>query len=133
MLWCIYLFYVSRITKLILCSLGDVVTPLDLIRDKIVGRPKKILPFGCLYVCQVAGSRLKKKFRGRKLVRHMYLCPKEPRGGGVFATPLKMREMELFPASRPVIEHDKLIFNREELEGLTNESRAIVDMILSGL
>ncbi|CAE7346401.1 unnamed protein product [Symbiodinium sp. KB8] len=36
--------------------------------------------------------------------------------------------MELFPACRPVIEHDKLIFNREELEGLANESRTIMDI-----
>ena len=56
MLWRMCLLYVSRTIHLCLSSSGDAATPLDLVRDEIVGRPRT-LPFGCLCVCQAAGLR----------------------------------------------------------------------------
>ena len=50
MLWRMCLLYVSRTINLYLSSPGDAATPLDLVRDEIVGRPRT-LPFGCLCVC----------------------------------------------------------------------------------
>ena len=46
MLWRMCLLYVSRTINLYLSSPGDAATPLDLVRDEIVGRPWT-LPFGC--------------------------------------------------------------------------------------
>ena len=126
MLWRMCLLYVSRTINLYLSSPGDAATPLDLVRDEIVGRPRT-LPFGCLCVCQVAGPRLTKKFRGRKLIRCVYLAPKEPRGGGVFAVPVGSNELELFPSSRPVVEHDKLCYAVDDLKRLSNCDLTIQD------
>ena len=125
MLWRMCLLYVSRTINLYLSSPGDAATPLDLVRDEIVGRPRT-LPFGCLCVCQVAGPRLTRKFRGRKLIRCVYLAPKEPRGGGVFAVPVGSNELELFP-SRPVVEHDKLCYAVDDLKRLSNYDLTIQD------
>ena len=126
MLWRMCLLYVSRTINLCLSSPGDAATPLDLVRDEIVGRPRT-LPFGCLCVCQVAGPRLTRKFRGRKLIRCVYLAPKEPRGGGVFAVPVGSNELELFPSSRPVVEHDKLCYAVDDLKRLSNYDLTIQD------
>ena len=126
MLWRMCLLYVSRTINLYLSSPEDAATPLDLVRDEIVGRPRT-LPFGCLCVCQVAGPRLTKKFRGRKLIRCVYLAPKEPRGGGVFAVPVGSNELELFPSSRPVVEHDKLCYAVDDLKRLSNCDLTIQD------
>ena len=126
MLWRMCLLYVSRTINLYLSSPGDAATPLDLVRDEIVGRPRT-LPFGCLCVCQVAGPRLTRKFRGRKLIGCVYLAPKEPRGGGVFAVPVGSNELELFPSSRPVVEHDKLCYAVDDLKRLSNYDLTIQD------
>ena len=126
MLWRMCLLYVSRTINLYLSSPGDAATPLDLVRDEIVGRPRT-LPFGCLCVCQVAGPCLTRKFRGRKLIRCVYLAPKEPRGGGVFAVPVGSNELELFPSGRPVVEHDKLCYAVDDLKRLSNYDLTIQD------
>ena len=126
MLWRMCLLCVSRTINLYLSSPENAATPLDLVRDEIVGRPRT-LPFGCLCVCQVAGPRLMKKFRGRKLIRCVYLAPKEPRGGGVFAVPVGSNELELFPSSRPVVEHDKLCYSVDDLKRLSNCDLTIQD------
>ena len=70
-----------------------------------------------------------KKFRGRKLIRcvYLYLAPKEPRGGGAFAVPVGSNELELFPSSRPVVEHDKLCYAVDDLKRLSNCDLTIQD------
>ena len=127
LLWRMCLLYVSRTINLFMSSPGDAATPIDLVHDEICGRPK-ILPFGCLCACQIAGRRLMKKYRGRKLLRCIYLGPSQPRGGGVFAIALGEREVELFPACRGIIEKDRYVFLKEELIGIAGEDRSILDV-----
>ena len=128
LLWRMCLLYVSRTINLFMSSPGDAATPIDLVHDEICGRPKT-LPFGCLCACQIAGRRLMKKYRGRKLLRCIYLGPSQPRGGGVFAIALGEREVELFPACRGIIENDRYVFLKEELIGIAGEDRRILDVV----
>ena len=64
---------------------------------------------------------------GRKLIRCVYLAPKEPRGGGVFAVPVGSNELELFPSSRPVVKHDKLCYAVDDLKRLSNYDLTMQD------
>ena len=128
LLWRMCLLYVSRTINLFMSSPGDAATPIDLVHDEICSRPKT-LPFGCLCACQIAGRRLMKKYRGRKLLRCIYLGPSQPRGGGVFAIALGEREVELFPACRGIIENDRFVFLKEELIGIAGEDRRILDVV----
>ena len=128
LLWRMCLLYVSRTINLFMSSPGDAATPIDLVHDEICGRPKT-LPFGCLCACQIAGRRLMKKYRGRKLVRCIYLGPSQPRGGGVFAIALGEREVELFPACRGIIENERYVFLKDELTGIAGEDRRILDVV----
>ena len=108
-------------------SPGDAAMPIDLVHDEICSRPKT-LPFGCLCACQIAGRRLMKKYRGRKLLRCIYLGPSQAPGGGVFAIALGEREVELFPACRGIIENDRFVFLKEELIGIAGEDRRVLDV-----
>ena len=129
-LWSMCLLYVSRTINLFLCSPGDVATPIDLVHDEICGRPRT-LPFGCLCACQVAGPRLSKKYRGRKLIRCIYLGPSRARGGGVLAIPVGSsgsREIDTFPACRGILEHDRFVFLGDELNGIAGDDRSILDV-----
>ena len=129
-LWSMCLLYVSRTINLFLCSPGDVATPIDLVHDEICGRPKT-LPFGCLCACQVAGPRLSKKYRGRKLIRCIYLGPSRARGGGVLAITVGSsgpREVETFPACRGILENDRFVFLGDELNGIAGDDRSVLDV-----
>ena len=129
-LWSMCLLYVSRTINLFLCSPGDVTTPLDLVHDEICSRPKT-LPFGSLCACQVAGPRLVKKYRGRKLIRCIYLGPSRARGGGVLAIPVGSsgsKEVEVFPACRGILDNDRFVFLKDELLGIAGDDRSVLDV-----
>ena len=129
-LWSMCLLYVSRTINLFLCSPGDVATPLDLVHDEICSRPRT-LPFGSLCACQVAGPRLTKKYRGRKLIRCIYLGPIRARGGGVLAIPVGSsgsKEVEVFPACRGILDNDRFVFLKDELQGIAGDDVSILDV-----
>ena len=129
-LWSMCLLYVSRTINLFLCSPGDVATPLDLVHDEICSRPKT-LPFGSLCACQVAGPRLVKKYRGRKLIRCIYLGRSRARGGGVLAIPVGSsgsKEVEVFPACRGILDNDRFVFLKDELLGIAGDDHSVLDV-----
>ena len=71
---------------------------------------------------------MKQKYRGRKLLRCMYLGPSQARGGGVYAIALGGRAVELFPACRGIIGNDSYVFPKEELTGIAGEDRRVLDV-----
>ena len=100
MLWQACVLYSARCYNLWSFSHQDVTTPIDRLHEEIVHRTRT-LPFGCLVYAKVGGSKAhQQKYRGKKTVKAVYLGPKEPRGGGVFAAPVGQTEIDIFPVCR---------------------------------
>ena len=100
MLWQACVLYSARCYNLWSFSHQDVTTPIDRLHEEIVHRTRT-LPFGCLVYAKVGGSKAhQQKYRGKKTVKAVYLGPKEPRGGGIFAAPLGQTEIDVFPVCR---------------------------------
>ena len=71
-----------------------------------------------------------KKYRGRKLIRCIYLGPSRARGGGVLAIPVGSsgsKEVEVFPACRGILDNGRFVFLKDELLGIAGDDRSILD------
>ena len=120
MLWQTALLYTCRTYNLWHSSLNDVTTPIDRVHEQIVHRTRTFA-FGSLVYAKTSKSKAHlDRFRGKSLVKCVYLGPVHPRGGGVFAAlsvdGQPQTEIDVFPACRQV--SDEPTYDRESVLAL---------------